>query len=217
MVKIKLGAPIESVTGKLAGSSFKVQKGVQTLQNIGNRKPIETNYNQLFRQVVSSVRTAWPSLSQAERNIWNNTTLQKRTGIDLFIRQNFWRVFRGMTIIKTPSFLQFLASPATVAPIVASGGVIINVAYPVEDGQRIIVMATRNSISQGVNKSPKNYRFAGEFELTNFGIPMDLTSFLNNNFSHQVNRGVMFTKIITLSMDRTTALPDYHLRINTAI
>lgn len=89
MAVIKFSALVNSVSGKLNGSSFANNKGCSILRNSPMKKKKQTNEQLYVQSVNRQLSAQWQLLTEAQRKTWKESVVNNMSGYNLFYQSNF--------------------------------------------------------------------------------------------------------------------------------
>ena len=72
MAKIKLGAIVTQISGKLGGHVFARNRGGAYMRTNATPNNPQTAFQSAVRAIMAAISSAWSSLTNAQRNSWND-------------------------------------------------------------------------------------------------------------------------------------------------
>lgn len=134
MARIKLGALISDIRGKIGGQVFQMSRGGLIIRN--QPKPVNrrTNAQNKARLITGQLQHEWAKLSETDRICWttysmflnNGRAVRSRlasSGFGSFMQVNHSRLMYSHSLITTP-VLQSNVTPETTAQLKLIGGVL---------------------------------------------------------------------------------------------
>ena len=181
MAKIKFGAMMVDASGKLGGQVFAKNRGGSYIRTKTTPLNPQTTAQMSIRGIFASISSAWSTLTDVQRNSWNNFVgdyartdvfgdLRNPSGKNLFQRLNQNLAISGQSLIDvctTPSEVPF-ADVVSAVGSVGSGTLEVATAGDTT-GSKVVVWATPQ-LSQGTkfvkNKLRQIEAFAGGSAIT---------------------------------------------------
>lgn len=74
MAKIKLGAIVTQISGKLGGHVFARNRGGAYMRTNATPNNPQTPFQTNVRTILAAISSAWSALTDSERNTWNDST-----------------------------------------------------------------------------------------------------------------------------------------------
>jgi hypothetical protein len=91
MAKVKFSALVESMSGKLNGSTASSWKGVNILKRTARPRQPRSESQQLVRGIMNNLSGQWYSLSSDTKSLWNrfaSLLTKPMSGMNAYIKQN---------------------------------------------------------------------------------------------------------------------------------
>lgn len=117
-------------------------------------KTAPTQSQQEVKALFASLQKSWKELTQAQMNLWQNAAQTQAgrsvlgqnaqiTGINLYLRLNFWVVKCGGTLLLTPPILSGVESPSVCTATVSPDRIGIQLSHaPEESDLKLIILVS---------------------------------------------------------------------------
>jgi hypothetical protein len=115
MALIKFGSLITSGSGKLGGHTVQHSRGGFQLKTTGRplHRPSASQLN--IRSINHQIHSAWKSLTDNERKIWDQVAHPSLSGASLFYRYNYNYLSYGLPVVTDPySYEKIVLGPELV-------------------------------------------------------------------------------------------------------
>jgi len=169
MAKIKLGAIVVGMSGKLGGHVFATNKGGAYMRTKTTPNNPQTSYQSAVRATFAQISSAWSSLTAAQRASWNSAVdsfkktdifgdLKVPTGKALHQRLNQNLLLKGSAILTlAPNPAEVLT--ATLTSIAVDDFDVFDVNFASTPASGSVLVYTTPSLSQGTEFVKNKLRY----------------------------------------------------------
>lgn len=174
MAKIKLGAIVVAMSGKLGGHVFATNKGGAYMRTKTTPTNPQTSFQTAVRSIFATLSTAWSGLTASQRLTWNKAVeafkrtdvfgdLKVPSGKSLHQRLNQNLVMKGIAAL-TSAPLPAEILTATLASIVFDDDAILNLTFDSTPASGSTLLYATAPVSNGTSFVKNRLRY---IELTN--------------------------------------------------
>ena len=170
MAKVKLGAIVADLRGKIGGSIFVKSAGGLILRN--NTTPInKDSVPQSDRKnITANLQWEWQRLTQAQRDCWVTWTklnpITQIRDVDLlinaqqtFIKLNFYRRLAGISIIKDPNFDTTIIEPIEATVLLSAGNLLLSLSRSLNDDLELFILFLTFRVTPTRNNPGTGFRY----------------------------------------------------------
>jgi hypothetical protein len=151
MALIKFGSLITSGSGKLGGHTVQHSRGGFQLKTTGRplHRPSASQLN--IRSINHQIHSAWKSLTDNERKIWNQVAHPSLSGASLFYRYNYNYLSYGLPVVTDPySYEKIVLGPELIdnPDFISSAGWVFLSGWSYSPGKVIVNSSDYSSMYQ---------------------------------------------------------------------
>lgn len=179
-MKFKTSIAFEDMNGSAKGVTASRNASGSYLQSksLGGRRSATGKQSQV-RAIFKQLQKSWKDLTESQRKMWQAAAQStegrrvlgqsvKLTGVNLYLRLNFWVVRLGGTALEIPARLNGVECPADAQLFVGEDGISLELrGIPQERGLKLIVMALEPQSMGAVKPAGKGSMIGQALEADN--------------------------------------------------
>lgn len=169
MAKVKLGAIVGDIRGKVGGSAFVKSRGGLILRNVPSPVNKNTVSQSRSKNITASLQWEWQQLTPAQRSNWElwtklNPIAQVRDpGLRInaqqtFIKLNFYRTLYNVAIITDPIFDTVDTIPLVGDVNLVAGDLFLDLDRPLNDTTELFILFLTFRVSPTINNPGTGFR-----------------------------------------------------------
>lgn len=224
MAKIKLGAFVTEISGKVGGTIFSRNRGGAYVKNRVVGSNPRTTAQSRVRSFFSSISQAWRNLTQSQRDAWEGLAEQQQTvdslgdvrrlsGSSLHQQRNLNRLNIGESILTSPVASEDTPDSEFTLEPVTPNQILLTMRANLA-GNTVQVFATA-PVSPGISNLGSRFRKIGNF------VPQELTGDVNvlNAYTARFGAPVIGQRIglRTISVERDSGVAGVEFRTSAIV